>query len=87
MKKKGLPLYREIQNQIRRQIELGNFRPGDRIPSEKELAERFYVSLITVKNALAGLADEGTLVRVQGKGTFVAGEPLIRFLAGGEMRK
>ncbi|KGE19054.1 GntR family transcriptional regulator [Paenibacillus wynnii] len=81
--KKGLPLYREIQYQIKRQIELGNLRPGDRIPSEKELAERFYVSLITVKNALAGLADDGTLIRIQGKGTFVAGESLMRFLTGG----
>lgn len=68
-----LPLYKQIQLAIKEQIRKGRLRPGDRIPSEKELAEQFHVSLITSKNALAGLADEGIAVRVRGKGTFVAG--------------
>lgn len=71
---KDMPLYKQIQNAIKAQIALGNLRPGDRIPSEKELAEQFHVSLITTKNALGGLADEGIVVRTKGKGTFVAGE-------------
>ncbi|MFB9326175.1 GntR family transcriptional regulator [Paenibacillus aurantiacus] len=71
---KDMPLYKQIQQAIKAQIALGNLRPGDRIPSEKELAEQFHVSLITTKNALSGLADEGIVVRMKGKGTFVAGE-------------
>ncbi|TYP78219.1 GntR family transcriptional regulator [Paenibacillus methanolicus] len=71
---KDMPLYKQIQRAIKAQIALGNLRPGDRIPSEKELAEQFHVSLITTKNALSGLADEGVVVRAKGKGTFVAGE-------------
>jgi Transcriptional regulators len=56
------------------QISLGNLRPGDRIPSEIDLAAQFHVSLMTTKNALAGLAEEGIVVRTKGKGTFVAGQ-------------
>lgn len=44
---------------------------GDRVPSEKELTEEFHVSQITTKNALAGLAEEGIVERIKGKGTFV----------------
>lgn len=68
---KNQPLYRQIQDEIKELIREGKLRPGDRVPSEKELAEQFHVSQITSKNALIGLADEGILVRHQGKGTFV----------------
>jgi GntR family transcriptional regulator of arabinose operon len=68
---KNHPLYKQIQVDILGQIKAGKLRPGDRVPSEKELAELHRVSQITSKNALIGLADEGVLVRVQGKGTFV----------------
>ncbi|WJH35708.1 GntR family transcriptional regulator [Paenibacillus sp. CC-CFT747] len=65
------PLYKQIQEDIKERIREGKLRPGDRISSEKELAEQYHVSQITSKNALVGLADEGILVRHQGKGTFV----------------
>lgn len=68
---KNLPLYKQIQDDIKERILSGELRPGDRIPSEKELAEEYHVSQITSKNALIGLADEGILTRHQGKGTFV----------------
>ena len=68
---KNYPLYKQIQVDILRLIKTGKLRPGDRVPSEKELAEQYRVSQITSKNALIGLADDGILVRVQGKGTFV----------------
>lgn len=68
---KNLPLYKQIQDDIIERIQSGELRPGDRIPSEKELAEEYHVSQITSKNALIGLADEGILTRHQGKGTFV----------------
>lgn len=69
---KSLPLYKQIQRDIRRLITIGKLREGDRIPSEKELATTYHVSQITSKNALIGLMEEGLLVRMQGKGTFVA---------------
>lgn len=68
---KNYPLYKQIQEYIKERIRTGELRPGDRIPSEKELAEQFHVSQITSKNAVIKLADEGVLVRHQGKGTFV----------------
>ncbi|CAM3638103.1 GntR family transcriptional regulator [Cohnella lubricantis] len=68
---KNQPLYKQIQDEIKELIREGKLRPGDRVPSEKELAEQFHVSQITSKNALIGLADEGILIRHQGKGTFV----------------
>ncbi|GLX65815.1 GntR family transcriptional regulator [Paenibacillus glycanilyticus] len=71
---KDIPLYKQIQEAIKKQIMLGNLRPGDRIPSEKELADQFHVSLMTTKGALSGLAEEGIVVRSKGKGTFVAGQ-------------
>lgn len=69
---KKLALYKQIQEDIMRKIKSGLLRPTDRIPSEQELMDEFKVSKITVKNALTLLADEGLIIRVQGKGTFVS---------------
>ncbi len=65
------PLYKRIQDDIRQRVRSGELRPGDIVPSEKELALRYGVSQITSKNALNGLVEEGLLVRYRGKGTFV----------------
>lgn len=65
-------LYKQIQNDLTNQIKLGKLKPGDRVPSEKELAESFNVSQITSKHALIGLAEEGLIYRVKGKGSFVS---------------
>ncbi|TLS51836.1 substrate-binding domain-containing protein [Paenibacillus antri] len=72
---KSMPLYKKIQLEIKQLIGSGVLREGDRIPSEKELADKYHVSQITSKNALNGLVEEGLLVRVQGKGTFVLTRP------------
>lgn len=72
------PLYQQIQNIIKEQIQSGKLRLGDRVPSEKELMEEFHVSQITTKNALTGLAEEGIVVRIKGKGTFVAESDLLK---------
>lgn len=69
---KTLPLYKQIQQDIKRLIAQGRLREGDRVPSEKELSEKYRVSQITSKNALIGLMEEGLLTRIQGKGTFVS---------------
>lgn len=68
-------LYKQIQLVIRQKIASGELRPKDRIPSEQELMDEYKVSKITVKNALAALADDGLVIRIQGKGTFVALDP------------
>jgi GntR family transcriptional regulator len=66
------PLYRQIKALILRSLQGGEWRPGEAIPSELELAARFRVSQGTVRKAIDELATENLLVRRQGKGTFVA---------------
>ena len=66
------PLYRQIKGLLTRSLQDGEWRPGEVIPSEVELAARFKVSQGTVRKAVDALADENLLVRRQGKGTFVA---------------
>lgn len=66
------PLYEEIRQQITRDLVGGEWKPGDLIPSEIELARRFGVSKGTVRRALDDLVSEKILVRRQGRGTFVA---------------
>ncbi|WP_309119420.1 GntR family transcriptional regulator [Paenibacillus sp.] len=66
------PLYQMVQEYIRDLITSQQLKVGDRIPTEKELMERFGVSKITVVNALSGLVNERIINRVPGKGTFVS---------------
>ncbi|WP_418321416.1 GntR family transcriptional regulator [Piscinibacter sakaiensis] len=66
------PLYRQIKALMTRSLQQREWRPGDAIPSELELAARFKVSQGTVRKAIDELATENLLVRRQGKGTFVA---------------
>lgn len=66
------PLYRQIKALILRGLQQTEWRPGEVIPSEIELAARFKVSQGTVRKAIDELAAENLLVRRQGKGTFVA---------------
>jgi GntR family transcriptional regulator len=66
------PLYRQIAGLITRGLDAGEWKPGEAIPSELELAARFKVSQGTVRKAIDELAAAHLLVRRQGKGTFVA---------------
>jgi len=66
------PLYRQIKSLLMQRLESGEWRPGEAIPSEAELATRFSVSQGTVRKAIDELAAENLLLRRQGKGTFVA---------------
>ncbi len=66
------PLYQQIMTLITRSLESGEWRPGEAIPSEMDLAARFKVSQGTVRKAIDELATDNLLVRRQGKGTFVA---------------
>jgi GntR family transcriptional regulator len=66
------PLYQQIKALILRSLQAGEWKPGEAIPSEMELAARYKVSQGTVRKAIDELATENLLVRRQGKGTFVA---------------
>jgi GntR family transcriptional regulator len=66
------PLYEQIKVLITQSLIQGEWRPGDAIPSEFDLASRFKVSQGTVRKAIDALANEKILIRKQGKGTFVA---------------
>jgi len=66
------PLYRQIKAQILQGMQAGQWQPGELIPSEMELAQRFAVSQGTVRKAIDELAAENLVMRRQGKGTFVA---------------
>lgn len=66
------PLYRQIKSLILQSLEGGEWRPGEVIPSENDLATRFGVSQGTVRKAVDELAAENLLLRRQGKGTYVA---------------
>lgn len=67
-----VPLYYQIGTLLRAQIQSGRYAPGDRLPTELELVERFGVSRITVRQALKSLAEEGLIRREAGRGTFVS---------------
>ena len=66
------PLYQQIKVLILQSLQSGEWKPGDVIPSEMDLAARFRVSQGTVRKAIDELAAENLVVRRQGKGTFVA---------------
>lgn len=66
------PLYQQIKTLILQSLQEGEWKPGDLIPSELELAARYRVSQGTVRKAIDELAAENLLLRRQGKGTFVA---------------
>jgi GntR family transcriptional regulator len=80
-----VPLYYQLQELLKEQIESGAWKPGDRLPSEPALARRYGISGVVVRQALAILQDDGQIVRIQGRGTFVA-EPKLDARAGGLAR-
>lgn len=66
-----VPLYHQVEEDLRRLMDMGYWKPGERIPSEKELEETYGASRITIRRALQDLAEQGLLVREPGRGTFV----------------
>jgi GntR family transcriptional regulator len=72
-----VPLYHQVKTLVLDEIEGGRWRPEDRLPTEDELADRFKVSKITVRQALRDLADLGYIRREQGRGTFVQRPPVM----------
>ncbi len=68
------PLYKQLYISILEEIKTGKLKSGDRVPSEKELADQFKVSRITSKKALEILVQEGLIERARGKGSFVSSQ-------------
>jgi len=68
----GLPLYLEVKNRIVESLIAGEWRPGEVMPSEPKLAERYSVGINTIRAALSELVAANILLRRQGKGTFVS---------------
>lgn len=75
LKKGELPYYVQVREYVRGLIDRGQLRPGDKVPTEVELARMFGVSLITSKRALSDLEIEGLIKREQGRGSFVLERP------------
>ncbi len=67
-----IPLYHQLKQIVRSEIDRGVYKPGDRLPSEPEWIQLYGVSRITVRQALTELENEGVVVRRHGKGTYVA---------------
>jgi GntR family transcriptional regulator len=76
----GVALYAAVQEEVERLIASGGLAPGDPLPTEAELQERFGVSRATVRQALQGLEHQGAVERRQGRGTFVAYPAMERVL-------
>ena len=68
----GSPLYEQVKQAVLAALAQGEWKQGDAIPPEKLLAERFGVSIGTLRKAIDELAAENILVRHQGRGTYVA---------------
>lgn len=66
------PLYQQLENIIRREVDAGRYRPGDMLPSESEICKRYDVSRTAVRQALQHLAQAGIIQTRRGRGSFVA---------------
>lgn len=65
-----IPLYMQLANELQHQINSGQLRPGDQLPSESEMMEHYQIGRPTVRAALKQLVSAGYLTKIQGKGTF-----------------
>ena len=68
----GRPMYLQIIEQIKKRISLGDWPPGEKLPSIRELAVAIRVSVITIKRAYQELESQGVIYTQQGKGSFVS---------------
>ena len=67
-----LPRYYQLKEILRERTRSGEWKPGDLIPSERELSEKYGISRMTARQAITDLVNEGLFYREQGKGTFVS---------------
>lgn len=76
--KAAIPLYQQVIDIIKNEINSGAYKAGARIPNEFELAENYKVGRVTVRRAIEELVQQGYLTKRQGKGTFVNAPKLKR---------
>ncbi|ADU31938.1 GntR family transcriptional regulator [Evansella cellulosilytica] len=81
-KNSPLPIYYQLEEEIRELINSGQLKAGDLLPSERVYAEKYEISRMTVRQAITNLVSEGLLIRQKGKGTFVAEKKLEQPLKG-----
>jgi len=81
----GVALWRQIQHKLEAEIESGRFKPGDKLPTEFELADSLNVNRHTVRRALSEMEEKGLLRVEQGRGTFVH-EAVIAYSLGKKTR-
>lgn len=77
-----VPLHHQVYLDLRSAIDGGEWKPGERLPTERELAQRYGCSLITVRRALSELAREQAIERTRGRGTYVLFPRIERDLGG-----
>lgn len=81
-KQSPIPIYYQIMEQLKAQIKSGELLPDMPLPSEREYAEQFGISRMTVRQALSNLVNEGFLYRLKGRGTFVSKPKMEQALQG-----
>ena len=81
-KENTTPLYIQLKNRLISKIQTGALLPGDKLPSESELQREYGMSRVTVRNAMAELEVGGFIVKVQGKGSFVAQPDMLQLPSG-----
>ncbi|SJZ51457.1 GntR family transcriptional regulator [Pilibacter termitis] len=79
---KAQPVYIRIHDEIKKKIETGELKVGDKLPSERELSVEFGVSRMTLRQAIQTLADEGILDRRLGSGTYVSSQKVREKMSG-----
>ncbi|CAG9619945.1 GntR family transcriptional regulator [Sutcliffiella rhizosphaerae] len=77
-----IPIYYQLESYIKNQLNAGILKPGDSIPSEREYAESYEISRMTVRQAINSLVNEGLLYRRKGSGTYVAEKKIEQPLQG-----
>ena len=73
----SIPKYEQLRMKILNDIERGILKKGDKIPTENELSKNNQISRVTVRKALDSLTEEGYLIRIPGKGTFITENKLL----------
>ncbi|MEN2766895.1 GntR family transcriptional regulator [Ornithinibacillus xuwenensis] len=81
-KQSPIPIYYQLEEEIKSMIHTKQLKPGDLLPSEREFAEKYAISRMTVRQAINNLVKEGLIYRQKGKGTYVADKKFEQDLSG-----
>ena len=82
MENEKVPVYIQIRDQLRDEIEAGRWKIGDKLPSERDLANYFSVSRMTLRQAVQTLVDEGIIDRKVGSGTYISKQKVQEKMSG-----